>query len=1085
MKPVLFKNIIRTIIYYWKDAVYQVIIIAILSAIISGSLFTGYSVRTSLKLNAREKLGNTDIILSSGIRYLDPTIAGKIKAKTGDNAAPILEADGFCQNFNTGATALNIKIYGVNHDFFVFQGNDSIFIEPGTVAINIQLAELLGINKGDELILYLSETDPIPANAPFAPGTTGRSKVLKVGRILPTAESGDFSLAISQLAPVNAFINLDEAGTEINIAQKVNRILINNDSGNSEASYLNIINDLLSPSDIGFSIRESDKTGEPELISDRIFIDSVIVKEVLHVYPDASPVLTYLANSIAKGSNSTPYSFVSALPSSLYPGIDTGEVVVSKWLADDLNCNPGDTLDLTWYYQSQGNRLEEASKSFIISEIISDDNDYADPSLMPEFPGISGSTSCSDWDAGVPILLDKIRKEDEEYWNLKKGTPKALISYDAGQKIWGNEYGIATAIRFPRSIELSNIQKKLTGNINPSLAGITISEIAGKADVAASSGVDFSTLFISLSFFIILAGIILLIMAISIFLNSRKSQVRTLHALGYRNRTIRRILITETLVIAFAGAVLGSAAGYFLNYLLISALNTVWRGAVQTNMLSPQFSFSPMITGLGATLMITFLIALFKTNSFLRSLKSSFLAGFTSYRRIPNILILGTSLIIAFTLFIFSFINRESSTLLSFAGGSLFFISGILFFRYLLVSKLWNPGSLNSMRHYSQKFYSINPSNATTPVIFIAAGIFAVIIAGSNRQVISSKMLLPSGGTGGYLLWAESAIPVRENLNLEEGRTEFGLDEDEIADISFVQARRLKGDDASCLNLNHVTTPPILGLDPGPFRHKGSFSFASKMKGLKDVNPWEVINSPSSNNTIYGIADQTVLEWGLKVKPGDTLKFNAENGQSLNIVICAGLKSSVFQGYLLISEKNFSSFFPSVSGYSVFLAEGNAAKSDYYQSLLSDRISMYGFYVEPASDKLSSFFQVSNTYLDVFTLLGAFGMILGVAGLGFILLRNFNLRKREFALMLASGFRMKSIRQTLINDELIIMFWGIVTGSVSALTATLPSLSSGISFPVTTILIMLILISAAGLSAILLVIRGIKQNNLVSQLRLE
>jgi len=659
------------------------------------------------------------------------------------------------------------------------------------------------------------------------------------------------------------------------------------------------------------------------------------------------------------------------------------------------------------------------------------------------------------------------------------------FSYITGKKIWSNEFGIATAIRFPLSMEMADIEKGLTGNIDSFMAGIAISEIEGRAEQAAASGVDFSTLFVSLSFFIILSCIILLTLAISIFFNSKKNQIRILHAIGYRKISIRRILITEAMVIASVGAILGSITGYFLNFLLIYALNTVWRGAVQTNMLSPHFNLSPLISGVGATLVISFFIVFNKTNSFLKSLKGSFRPWDISFGKTRSIFVLGTTSVLAFTFFIFSYISKGNQTLFSFIGGSLFFISFILLFRYFLISKLCKPGSLKSISHYSQKFYAINPSNAITPVIFIAAGIFAVIIAGSNRQVISDRMLIPSGGTGGYLLWAESAIPVRENLNLKEGRSEFGLDEPELSGLSFVLGRRLTGDDASCLNLNHVTTPSILGLDPGPFIRKGSFSFASVMKGLPDPNPWKIINYPPVNNTIYGIADQTVLDWGLKVKPGDTLKFNAENGQVLNVVICAGLKSSVFQGYLLISEKNFSSFFPSVSGYSVFLAEGKNEMSEQYQSALSERLSMYGFSVEPAREKLASFFQVTNTYLDVFTLLGALGMILGIAGLGFILLRNFDRRKQEFALMIACGISIKEIRRILVEDHLIILLWGILTGLVSALSATFPSLNSGNSFPWEILLMLVVSMAVVGLSAIFLVINGIKHETLIFRLRRE
>ena len=58
-----------------------------------------------------------------------------------------------------------------------------------------------------------------------------------------------------------------------------------------------------------------------------------------------------------------------------------------------------------------------------------------DPDLMPDFPGLADADNCRDWDKGIPIDLDKIRKVDEDYWDKFKGTPKAFITLRAGQAI--------------------------------------------------------------------------------------------------------------------------------------------------------------------------------------------------------------------------------------------------------------------------------------------------------------------------------------------------------------------------------------------------------------------------------------------------------------------------------------------------------------------------------------------------------------------------------------------------------------------------------------------------------------------------
>jgi hypothetical protein len=431
-------------------------------------------------------------------------------------------------------------------------------------------------------------------------------------------------------------------------------------------------------------------------------------------------------------------------------------------------------------------------------------------------------------------------------------------------------------------------------------------------------------------------------------------------------------------------------------------------------------------------------------------------------------------------------INEKGETVFFFLGGILLFGLMILLLRYYY---LYEPTKKKTfayrMRSLSKKYYNTFPSHIVTPVIIIAAGIFAIIITGANRQVLNDKMLLNDGGTGGYLLWAESAIPIKEDLNHETNRRNFGFGSEEFRDLFFVQCRRVLGDDASCLNLNHVTSPPILSVDPQSFISRGSFSFVSRLRKNDVDNTWALLDERPGNNTVYGIADQTVLKWGLMLNTGDTIKVRAENGQVLNIIICGGLRSSVFQGHLLIGSRHFSEYFPSVSGSSILLIDGNPQLSELYINMLNERLSGFGLSVQTAAEKLSSFFIVTNTYLDVFVILGVFGLLLGITGLGFVLLRNYNLRKHEFALLSALGFSLRSIRRYTLSDQILILIAGIITGTLSGFAATWPSLRAGNSIPWKILFFMVIAIFATGFISLLVSVRKIENKSLVSQLRRE
>jgi putative ABC transport system permease protein len=1086
MKLSLFHIVARSISYNLKSSVYQVSIILLLAAVITGSLMTGKSVRKSLRQTSFEKLGNTGILISSGIRYFDPSLVNRISAETGLKSTGLLELDGYCQHFITGQTASRVKIFVIENDFFSFQGNDGIKVNKGEVAINERLASYLGIKNGDELIIRFNSISSIPADAPFSPGSDATaSVVLKTGIILNPDNSGNFSLGISQITPMNVFINRSDLVDADGKMPEINRLLLENKKNTSVDYIYNSLRMILKPEDTGLKLRRIPETNEYEMISDRIFIDQSQVDEIRKMSLSSFPVITYLANSIAKGNKSAPYSFISGLDPSLYEGVPEGNgIVINKWLSDDIEAGKGDTLEVAWFSPDPLNRLAEEKMNFIVTRVVEMNGIWSDSLLMPEFPGIAGSESCTDWDAGVEIKMDLIRKKDEEYWNRFGGTPKAFINYEKGKELWAGNFGPATSIRFKKGVDENEITAKLKGSTDPYNSGFTITDLQQESIRAADESVDFSTLFLSLGFFIILSAIILLILVVSTFYEAKKNEVSTLFSLGFAKRKIEKLLFFESGTIAVIGALAGAFAGGLFNIIVIKALNSVWQGAVQTNTLISGFDFLSFFIGFAVTVILILFILKIKSSGFLRNLSKPETGETDKPSSGRHLLIAVISLTITVILIVLSFVLEKYSTTLSYLSGIMVFATSILMIRHNYLGK--QKTGIYSFRKKSQisdSYYSFHPSLAIAPVLFLAAGLFAVIITGVNRMNLSGNMMKPSGGTGGYLLWGESSVPVRGSLINEAGRKEYGLDEPGLKELSLIEARITSGNDASCLNLNHIASPPLIGIDPSEFIRKGSFSFAAKMKGIKETNPWVTLEYAPANGTIYGIADQTVLQYGLKIKAGDTLKIRTESGQVLNVIISAGLKSSVFQGYVIIGNENFSKFFPSVAGSQIFLADGIPESAELYLRTLTERLSEYGVHFEPAGERLASFFVVTNTYLSVFTILGGIGMILGVTGLGLILIRNFNQRKRDFGLMLAGGFSVKSIRKIVFGEHARILIYGLFTGIISALIATRPSIMNDSDLPWKSVAVMILLVLITGLTALAVSVKSIKKDTLINRIR--
>lgn len=223
----------------------------------------------------------------------------------------------------------------------------------------------------------------------------------------------------------------------------------------------------------------------------------------------------------------------------------------------------------------------------------------------------------------------------------------------------------------------------------------------------------------------------------------------------------------------------------------------------------------------------------------------------------------------------------------------------------------------------------------------------------------------------------------------------------------------------------------------------------------------------------------------MKISVGDTLILRSESGKPLNIIIAAGLKSSIFQGYIIIGREFFSHFYPSISGSSIILVDGVDNKTDLYRSLLNDRLENYGAHLEMTNDRLNSFNQVTNTYLSVFGIFGALGMVTGIAGMGFILLRTYNQRRKEFAIMLASGYSFREIKRMILKEQVLILFTGVTTGVLSAIVATLPSLLNTKNMQWQFLLIMVAAILLTGITALVLSVRSISGESLILTLKKE
>ena len=262
-----------------------------------------------------------------------------------------------------------------------------------------------------------------------------------------------------------------------------------------------------------------------------------------------------------------------------------------------------------------------------------------------------------------------------------------------------------------------------------------------------------------------------------------------------------------------------------------------------------------------------------------------------------------------------------------------------------------------------------------------------------------------------------------------------------------------------------MRTPRILGVDPTEFARRGAFTFVETTDDVDPENPWLALNRTRDDHTIPAFADQTVIEWGLGKRVGDSLDYLDERGRVFKLTLVGGLANSIFQGSVLISNKAFLHRFPSVSGGRVLLVDSPEAKTDGPLSdALAEALQDLGLEITPTAQRLAEFNAVENTYLNIFLALGGLGLLLGSIGMAIVVARNVAERRHELALLRALGFSRWSLQQLLLREHMLLLGLGTAAGMVSAFVAVLPAIASpGGEMPLlsTTLLVIGILVNGA------------------------
>ncbi len=356
-----------------------------------------------------------------------------------------------------------------------------------------------------------------------------------------------------------------------------------------------------------------------------------------------------------------------------------------------------------------------------------------------------------------------------------------------------------------------------------------------------------------------------------------------------------------------------------------------------------------------------------------------------------------------------------------------------------------------------------SPQRSLLTTALIAFATFVIVAVGAGRRNPTTEQPSLTSGNGGFTLVAEASQPILFDINTAAGRERLDLDRDSQTTLpagTTVFGFSLQpGQDASCLNLYQTTIPTMLGAGP-EFIQRGGFRFAD----TPGENPWTQLDeslpettvqadagaaqdaAASSKNvpTLPVIGDMNTLQFSLKKDIGDVIFYPSAQAPEFALQVVGMLDSSVFQGVVVMTDQNLKRLAPEVSGSRYFLIETSPDQAAITQAAgaLETGLNAFGVDTEPVSQRLAGFLAVQNTYLSTFQMLGGLGLLVGTFGLTAVMMRNIIERRGEIALLKAVGFTTLRVVSLILLENSVLLFWGILTGTASALIAMLPHLRS-------------------------------------------
>jgi len=521
---------LRDLRYHWKGFASLTAAACLICAVLTGAFLIGDSVRGTLMDHVADNAAVARYRQKFPIPVSSPV----------QNGAGVLHVKGFTKD------GIPVDVYALPDD--AVSGRDA----RGSTA----LAKKLNLQDGEMISVRMQELSEIPAESAM-----GKPPELRQTPFVWRGEWSDPRAEVDfddpQLPPYNLFVSREALTQALDLPETaVNEVW--------SQEPVRLSNDVLWELS-GLVLDEWEM--RPVLKSRSYFLP----KAVSDALPkEAAPILTLFVETLTDGTTDLSYFFASAMKDGPVP-VERGRLLVSSGLEERLK----GPAELTFFTSDSFRKILRRTETFEHVGTV-DDSGVTDV-LSPEIPGLTDSAECSGWEAAIPIDFDRIKDEDEAYWNEYRSKPKAYLNFEEAQALFAP--GQCTAALYPSGWTSDRVRQETLNILRTMPEYSLVESLADASADKVKRGVPFAPLFLGLSFFLIVSGLLVLAMLLKLHIQDREAEFALLTDYMPLKR-VRRFLLAEFAAVLVPGMLIGLAAGTLLCRIQIFLLEHSWNGIV-------------------------------------------------------------------------------------------------------------------------------------------------------------------------------------------------------------------------------------------------------------------------------------------------------------------------------------------------------------------------------------------------------------------------------------------------------------------------------------------------------------------------